>query len=96
MTINPYSVVKKTDTDITLEGYHIDNFQKIIDTCIAAHSRLPMYDLIGWDIAVDENQDVVIIEFNPNPDMRLDQLFFGNSCLLDSQKEIVSHVYGMK
>jgi hypothetical protein len=57
------------------------------------HANLPYFDFIGWDITVDEHENVIVVEFNPDPDMRLDQLIFLDTCLLDHQKDILSAVY---
>lgn len=47
-----------------------------------AHHNLSHFDFIGWDVIVNNNNEVVVIEFNPDPDMRLDQLIFLDNCLL--------------
>lgn len=71
----------------------IEDFDRIIDATITAHKNLPHFDFIGWDVTIDDKNEVVIIEFNPDPDMRLDQLIFMDTCLLSHQKEILKVVY---
>lgn len=83
-----YEAVTKTDSGIVLENYRIDKFEEIVATAIKAHSNLPFIGLIGWDITVNENGEVVIIEYNPNPDMRKEQLIFKDTLLVDKQEEV--------
>jgi hypothetical protein len=91
--LNPYMRVFETDCGISLKGYRIENHRDMIDVAIHAHERLPMFDYVGWDMAVDRDGKVVIIEFNPNPDNRLDQLIFDDTCLLKNQEWIVKQTY---
>lgn len=92
-TVSPYKIVDKTDVGVKLAGYHIENFKEIVETAVRAHSCVPLFGIIGWDIAVDENNNIVIIEFNPNPDMRKEQLIFRDSCLLDKHKEVLKEIF---
>lgn len=91
--LSPYKHVQYTDGGINLNDYKIEGLDRIIDTCISAHHAFPYFDLIGWDMCIDEHDNVVIIEFNPNPDMRLDQLFFFDTCLGQYQEEILKQIY---
>ena len=94
--LNPYKRIFETDNGVSLKNYRIDNMEMIIDTAKRAHSCLPMFDYIGWDMAIDNNGRVIIIEFNPNPDNRLDQLIFDDTCLLHHQKWIIEQTYSHK
>ena len=92
-TVYPYRIYKETESGVLLDGYRIDNYDDIVETVLKAHSSLPMFDLMGWDVAVDKNGKVIIIEFNPNPDIRMEQCIFNDSCLLDKQEEIIKLVF---
>lgn len=94
ITVYPYKEYSKTESGIPLNGYKINDFEKIVATVIKAHSMLPMFDWIGWDVTVDENGNVIIIEFNPNPDVRIEQCIFKDTCLLHKQEIIINQVYG--
>lgn len=52
-------------------------YDKVIETCLNMHRRLPYMDLVGWDIAVDESGTPVLIELNQYPDCEFIQLFNG-------------------
>lgn len=93
VSVYPFKKYTETESGVSLVDYKIDNFDRIVDTCISAHSRLPMFDLMGWDVTVDKNGNVVIIEFNPNPDIRIEQAIFGDTCLLDNQEWVMKQYY---
>lgn len=59
--------IEKTDTGIVLEGYELPSYDKAIDMVKRLHLKLPFFDLVGWDVAIQEDGDPVLIEFNTNP-----------------------------
>ena len=67
--------IVKTDTGTILEGYQIPSYEKAIETVKNLHFQLPFFDLIGWDIAIDEDGDPVLIEWNQR--VGLSQSAFG-------------------
>lgn len=91
-TSQTFSNITHTDNGIEIDKYQIDYFNEIVSTAINAHKELYHFDLIGWDMAVNEHNEVVIIEFNPNPDLRLDQVWFKDTCLKDCQEEILQRI----
>lgn len=76
-------------------GYKIERFDEMVSTAIRAHSAIPFFGIIGWDITISNEGKVTIIEYNPDPDMRIEQLPFRDSCLMDFQDEILEEVYGI-
>lgn len=68
--------VEKTDTGIQLEGYQIPSFDKAIEFVKRLHFRLPFFNIIGWDVAIEENGEPILIEFNTKPG--LSQSAFGS------------------
>ena len=59
--------VEKTDSGTVLEGFEIPSYFEAIETVKRLHYRLPFFNLIGWDVAIDEEGDPVIIEWNADP-----------------------------
>ena len=92
-TVNPYQLIEKTDAGIKLDGYLIEGYEKMIQTAVNAHSCVPIFGIIGWDICIDKTGVPVIIDYNPDPDMRKEQLVFCDTCLLDKQEEIIREVF---
>ena len=56
------------------------------------NTSISPYGISG--IMIDKDNNPVIIEFNPDPDMRMDQLWYHDSCLLDHQERVMKLVYG--
>jgi len=92
-SVNPYSIIEKTDAGVVMPGYHINGFGEMVETAVKAHSCLPMFGIIGWDICMDKNGTPIIIEFNPDPDLRIEQLVFRDSCLLDKQDVMIKEIF---
>ena len=94
-SVKPFKRLDTTDSGIKLKGYKIDRFDEMVSTAIRAHSAIPFFGIIGWDITISNEGKVTIIEYNPDPDMRIEQLPFRDSCLMDCQDEILEEVYGI-
>ena len=59
--------VKKTDSGIVLEGYQLPSYDKAIEMVKRLHLKLPFFNLVGWDVAIQEDGEPVLLEFNTNP-----------------------------
>ena len=64
-----------TGTGVVLEGYEIPSYNKAIETVKRLHYQLPFFDLIGWDIAIAEDGEPTLIEWNTK--VGLSQSAFG-------------------
>lgn len=60
-------MIEKTDTGIVLEGYAVPSYEKAVETVKRLHYSLPLFDLVGWDISIDEEGEPVLIEWNGRP-----------------------------
>ena len=60
-----------------IENLKIPNYEKVIDTALNLHKSIPYMDLIGWDIAIDQDANPVLIEINQYPDCEFIQIFNG-------------------
>ena len=63
-----YDMLEKTDTGIVLEGYQLPYFDQAIETVKNLHYSLPLFDIVGWDISINEEGEPVLIEWNGCPD----------------------------
>ncbi len=68
--------VEVTDTGIELKDYQLPSFDKAIEMVKRLHLKLPFFNLVGWDVAIQEDGEPVLIEFNTNPG--LSQSAFGS------------------
>ncbi len=59
--------IEVTDSGVTLEGYQIPCYDKVIDMVKRLHLRLPFFNLLGWDVAIGEDGEPVLVEFNVDP-----------------------------
>ena len=56
--------IETTDSGVRLEGYEIPSYHEVVETVKKLHFKLPFFNLIGWDVAVDENGEPVLVEWN--------------------------------
>lgn len=61
--------VEFTDSGVRLEGYIVPSFDKAMELVKFSHMQLPYFNLIGWDIAIEEDGSPIMIELNLNPDL---------------------------
>lgn len=54
------------DTDVLFENKFLPNFNKCTDTAVKLQKQMPFLRCIGWDMIVDENENVKIMELNGN------------------------------
>ena len=62
---DPY--VEQTEDGLRFEGFVVPSFDKVCETAKKYAMCMPHLSLLGWDLAVDENSDVVLIEYNCQP-----------------------------
>ena len=56
--------VDRTDAGVVFEGYQLPSWDLLCDTVKQLALQLPHLKLLGWDLAVDELGDVILIEYN--------------------------------
>jgi len=59
--------ITKTDTGIVMDGYQLPSYGKAIEMVKRLHLKLPFFNIVGWDVAIQEDGEPVLIEFNTNP-----------------------------
>ncbi len=52
------------DSNITFEGYKIDLFPNVLASAKKMHESIPQLGSINWDLTIDKNGKVVLIEAN--------------------------------
>ena len=61
--------VEYTDSGVCLHGYALPSFDKAVNLVKQCHYQLPFFDIVAWDIAINEEGNPVLIEFNMTPDL---------------------------
>jgi hypothetical protein len=52
------------DTDVAFANKRIPQFKQAMETCIKLHEHVPHYGIIGWDVTVDKDEKIKIMEWN--------------------------------
>lgn len=79
------------DSHIKFEGYHIPNFNGIIETAYRVHGRLSGYGIISWDIMLDEKDEPVVVEVNLRwPNIDFIQEVCGLPCFGDNTEKMIN------
>ncbi|MDF4221144.1 sugar-transfer associated ATP-grasp domain-containing protein [Maribacter sp. M208] len=52
------------DSKVHFENKKIPLFKNMIETVLNLHKQMPLVGIIGWDVIVDENNDIVLMEWN--------------------------------
>lgn len=63
-TLTPFSAHTHTDSGIKFENFRIPKFDEIKAKVVELHQQLPYVRLVGWDMTIDENGEVEIVEAN--------------------------------
>ena len=56
-----------TDSGVELKGYQLPSYDKVLEMVKRLHLKLPYFNIVGWDVAIQENGEPILIEFNTNP-----------------------------
>ena len=59
-----YVTLEGKYTQIELESRRIPRWEEIVESVKNGAKSLPYFDIIGWDITVDRNGEVICIEYN--------------------------------
>ena len=54
------------DTGAVFEDYQLSKVKDIIKVTKKLHEKTPHMKIISWDVTLDENNDIVLLEFNVN------------------------------
>lgn len=52
------------DTNFLFSKQRVPQFEKAVETCVKLHAMVPQFTFIGWDIAVGNNDEIKLIEWN--------------------------------
>jgi hypothetical protein len=52
------------DSNVAFARKRIPGFEKAVRTCVSLHAAVPHFAIIGWDVAIDDDDQVKIIEWN--------------------------------
>lgn len=61
---NDFNLITETSYGCKLEGFQIPLYHDIIETTKRLHKKVPNFKLVSWDIAIDDDSKIVLIEYN--------------------------------
>ena len=71
-------VVRHTETQVPLNARQIPKYQEIKAFCEKLHDQNPQFGLIAWDMTVDENDRIKIMEWNTvTPSYNMEEAVIG-------------------
>ncbi len=56
--------VEESHSGVRFEGVQIPGFEKMKEIIVKGHSKMPNFKFVAWDFAVDENGEVLVMEYN--------------------------------
>lgn len=59
--------IVKTDSGVVLDGFRVPSYDKVIEMVKRLHMKVPFFNIVGWDLAIQEDGNPILIEFNTNP-----------------------------
>lgn len=87
--------IKHPDTGKQIIGFQIPNWNKVVETVLNAAEALPEMDYVGWDVAIDSKDNVLLIEGNSIPDYDVLQIA-SQEGLYDKYKPIIDEMHKRK
>jgi hypothetical protein len=66
-------ITNHPDTNYPFANTYIPRFQDAVEICADLHKSIPHFPIIGWDVAVDRDENIKIIEWNagmPHPALK--------------------------
>lgn len=83
--INPFAVdvewrrfTHHPETGLALDGLRIPEYRRMTEHCLGLHDRLPQFGYIGWDVVLDREGAIKVMEFNTaHPETRLIEMSLG-------------------
>ncbi len=67
-------MTKHPDTNYSFENKYLPKFPEVVGFCIKLHGTIPHFPIVGWDMAVDREEDIKVLEWNagiPHPEIKL-------------------------
>lgn len=63
-TLAPFTKHTHTDSGVELQNFRVPQFDRLICKAVELHRYLPYVKFVGWDLTIDENDEIVIVEAN--------------------------------
>lgn len=85
-------IFKTSATGVPIEGEKIPEFEKIKQTCLDLHARLPYFGFVAWDVTLDEEHNVRLLEFNLDGQDTFEHQMFNGPFFGDRTEEVIKYL----
>ncbi len=58
------NLIAESHTNVKFQGFKIPNFEKVKKIIKELHLQIPYFKMVSWDIAINKNEEPVLVEFN--------------------------------
>jgi len=66
------------DTNVAFADRRIPRFDDAVELCVALHRQVPHITIIGWDVAISRDEEVVLLEWNgDHPGIKVSEAITG-------------------
>jgi hypothetical protein len=65
------------DSGVPFAKRLIPKFKEAAEVCIGLHNKVPHFTMIGWDIAISDNESIELLEWNTNINIKLPEATIG-------------------
>ena len=55
---------KHPDTGVVFAGRRVPEFRRAVELCLKLHAKAPHMPIVGWDVAVNRDNQIELIEWN--------------------------------
>jgi len=56
--------MRHPDTNYEFEKKRIPLFKEAVETCVLLHTSVPHFRIIGWDVAISDEERIRLLEWN--------------------------------
>lgn len=63
-TLKPLSVHTQSDSGVVFKDFRIPQFDRLKAKAVELHSLLPYAKIIGWDLSINQNEEIELVEIN--------------------------------
>lgn len=83
------------NSGIRFNGFHIPNFERVLNAVHMLHQKIPQIRMISWDATINDRDEIVIIEMNLiGQSVWMSQMAHGKGFFGDNTEEILKLISG--
>lgn len=84
--------IKESPSGIKFKNQKINSYDKIVNSVKVLHASIPLVCLIAWDITIDKQGEVIIVEINLNSGNPVSHQCCNGPLFKERTKEVIDYV----